>query len=182
MLDWTDSFTHYYYGTGKGKSTAAMGLAMRTLGHGGRVYIGQFIKTMRYGDVLFLERHTTPEECCIELYGSLYGGTGCLLDHVASLADMAAAERGLERAVEQMTSRAYNLVIWDEVSTAVGLGLLSLDRLLAAVRQRPEGCELVLTGRSYYEALGPLCQLVTNFEEVKHYYQQGILARPGIEH
>ena len=66
MSVWERGFVHYYYGTGKGKSTAAMGLVMRTLGHSGRVYIGQFIKTMRYGDILFLEQHTKPEECTIE--------------------------------------------------------------------------------------------------------------------
>ena len=87
---WDRGFVHYYYGTGKGKSTAAMGLAVRTLGHGGRVYIGQFIKTMRYGDVLFLEQHTKREECTIELYGTMYGGTGCLIDHAASPKDVQA--------------------------------------------------------------------------------------------
>lgn len=102
MSVWDRGFVHYYYGTGKGKSTAAMGLAIRTLGHGGRVYIGQFIKTMRYGDVLFLEQHTKREECTIELYGSMYGGTGCLIDHAASPKDVQAAELGLARAVERM--------------------------------------------------------------------------------
>ena len=89
--------------------------------------------------------------------------------------------RGLERAVEQMRSGRYDLVVWDEVSTAVGLGLLSVESLLHAVEQRPEGCELVLTGRHYCEELLPLCQLVTNFVEVKHYYHEGVLARQGIE-
>ena len=170
MSMWERGFVHYYYGTGKGKSTAAMGLAIRTLGHGGRVYIGQFIKTMRYGDVLFLEQHTKREECAIELYGSMYGGTGCLIDHEASPQDVQAAEQGLARAVEQMCSGRYDLVIWDEVSMAVGLGLLRIEALIDAIKKRPDECELVLTGRHYCEELLPYCQLVTNFAEVKHYY------------
>ena len=182
MSVWERGFVHYYYGTGKGKSTAAMGLVMRTLGHSGRVYIGQFIKTMRYGDILFLEQHTKPEECTIELYGSMYGGTGCLIDHKASAEDVQAAEQGLARAVEQMCSGLYDLVIWDEVSMAVGLGLLKVAKLIDAIKKRPDECELVLTGRHYCKELLPHCQLVTNFAEVKHYYHDGVLSRPGIEH
>ena len=159
-----------------------MGLAMRTLGHSGRVYIGQFIKTMRYGDILFLEQHAKPEECTIELYGSMYGGTGCLIDHKASAEDVQAAEQGLARAVEQMCSGLYDLVIWDEVSMAVGLGLLKVAKLIDAIKKRPDECELVLTGRHYCEELLPHCQLVTNFAEVKHYYHDRVLSRPGIEH
>ena len=182
MNMWERGFVHYYYGTGKGKSTAAVGLAIRTLGHGGRVYIGQFIKTMRYGDVLFLEQHTKRKECVVELYGSMYGGTGCLIDHAASPQDVQAAEQGLARAVEQMCSGRYDLVIWDEVSMAVGLGLLRVEALIDAIKKRPDECELVLTGRHYCEELLPYCQLVTNFAEVKHYYHEGVLSRTGIEH
>ena len=130
MSMWERGFVHYYYGTGKGKSTAAMGLAIRTLGHGGRVYIGQFIKTMRYGDVLFLEQHTKREECVVELYGSMYGGTGCLIDHAASAQDVQAAEQGLARAVKHCCSKSVksttfalqlyitneNEIVWNESS------------------------------------------------------------------
>lgn len=95
---------------------------------------------------------------------------------------MQAAEQGLARAVEQMCSGRYDLVIWDEVSMAVGLGLLSADALIEAIKQRPEACELILTGRHYCEELLAHCQLVTNFAEVKHYYQDEVLSRTGIEH
>lgn len=170
-------YTHIYTGNGKGKTTAALGLAFRAAGHGLRSYIGQFMKGQPYGELEAAKRlhpYITVEQ---------YGRPGWV--HVAvppAEEDLRAARAGLEKARSAMRSGQYDLVVLDEILTAHHFHLLSLDEMLDLVGARPEGMELILTGRDAPPELVERADLVTEMREVKHPYQRGVLARAGIEY
>ena len=169
-------YTHIYTGGGKGKTTAALGLAMRAAGAGLRVYLGEFIKEMEYGEIGIL-RERFPE-VKVELFGT---SAGCLIDRQPTEEDLRGAAEGLDRAEEAMKSGDYDLVILDEVTVAVELQLLPEERVLQLMDEKPDSVELVLTGRGATEAMRERADLVTEMEEVKHYYRQGVCSRKGIE-
>jgi cob(I)alamin adenosyltransferase len=167
---------HVYTGEGKGKTTAAMGLALRALGHDRRVFIGQFMKSAASGEVKALE-------CFDRVDVEQFGGSGWVLPHhqVASVhADLACG--GLARASEALRSGSYDLVILDEIDVAISCGLLTTKDCLGLLDARPGDVELVLTGRWAPQALIDRADLVTEMREVKHYYRQGTAARAGIEY
>ena len=166
-------YIHIYTGNGKGKTTAAFGLAVRMLCADKRVYIGQFVKSMKYHETRIEEIF---EGVRIEQYGR-----GCFLDHHPDQQDIAQAKAGLARIGEVLRSGAYDLVVLDEVTIALYFGLLSEDEVLAVLDARHERVEVVLTGRYASQRLIDRADLVTQMQEVKHYYQQGVEARDGIE-
>jgi cob(I)alamin adenosyltransferase len=153
----TKGYVQVYTGDGKGKTTAALGLALRASGHGMRTYIGQFMKGQHYGELDALRDHPyiTIEQ---------YGDVRCIRREEVTPDHVAQAQRGLERAREAMLSGQYDIVVLDEV----------LD-------ERPERVEVILTGRRAPQELIERADLVTEMREIKHYYQQGVLAREGIE-
>lgn len=169
-------FLQIYTGDGKGKTTAALGLAMRAAGAGLRVYIGQFIKEMEYGEIGII-RQRLPE-ITAELFGN---ERGCIIDRKPTAEDVRCAQKGLARAEEVLTGGEYDMVILDELTIPLQLGLLSLEDVLKAVRKKPDNVELVITGRNAPPELIEQADLVTDMKEVKHYYQQGVLSRRGIE-
>ena len=173
-----------YTGDGKGKTTAALGLAVRAAGAGMRVYIGQFIKDQEYHEVPLLRRLGVV----VELYGT---GKGCLIGKHPAQEDLDAINSKLviRRGEEEETAQAalqsgqYDLVILDEINVAWQLGLLQETQLEQLAKLRPQPVELVYTGRGCPPALLQLADLVTEMQEVKHYYHtKGLLAREGIEH
>ncbi len=167
-------YVQVYTGNGKGKSTAAFGLAFRATGRGLRIYVGQFIKAQKYGE---LEASRLVQSyLTIEQYGE-----GEFVVGRATTRGVQLAREGLERAEAAMFSGEYQIVILDEVITAYWLGLLSLKELLDLVELKPQGVELVLTGRGAPPELVARADLVTEMREVKHYYRSGVLAREGIE-
>ncbi|WP_310600817.1 cob(I)yrinic acid a,c-diamide adenosyltransferase [Desulfobulbus sp.] len=167
-------FVQVYTGDGKGKTTAALGLAVRAAGAGLRVYIGQFIKNADYSELNTL-RHLT-ESIVIEQYG-----LGCMLVHVPTGEDIDAARLGLVALDAAMASGAFALVIADEINVACALGLLAEEDLLGLMARRPPEVELVLTGRGAPAAVLERADLVTEMRSVKHYYERGVAARKGIE-
>ena len=167
-------FVHVYTGDGKGKTTAALGLALRAAGAGLRVYIGQFIKNADYSELNSLQR--LADSITVERYG-----LGCMLIHAATPEDIEAARQGLATFGAAMTSGKFDLVIADEINVACALGLLGEQDLLALVARRPAAVELVLTGRGAPASLLDVADLVTEMRAVKHYYEQGVLARKGID-
>lgn len=167
-------FVQIYTGNGKGKTTAALGLALRAAGAGLRVYFGQFIKNADYSEIKALARFAD----CIMVRQF---GRGCFLLTEPAPEDRAAARRALEGLSEALTSRDYDLVIADEANVAVALGLIEPDDLVALIDLRPEQVELVLTGRGAPEAVLARADLVTEMRCVRHYYDRGVLARQGIE-
>jgi cob(I)alamin adenosyltransferase len=167
-------YVQVYTGDGKGKTTAALGLALRASGHGMRTYIGQFMKGQHYGELDALRDHPliTIEQ---------YGDPRCIRREEVTPEHVAQAQRGLERAREALLSGRYDIVVLDEVNVAIWFGLLDVEQVLALLDQRPERVEVILTGRRAPQELVERADLVTEMREVKHYYQQGVIARDGIE-
>ena len=167
-------FVQVYTGDGKGKTTAALGLALRAAGAGLRVYFGQFIKNADYSEIKALARFAD----CITVRQF---GRGCFLLTEPAPEDRAAARRALDAIGEALTSGDYDLVIADEANVAVALGLIEPNDLVSLIDLRPEQVELVLTGRGAPDAVLARADLVTEMRCVRHYYDRGVLARPGIE-
>ncbi len=163
-----------YTGDGKGKSTAALGLALRARGAGLRVFFGQFIKGREYSEIRAL-REVLPE-VTVEQFGH-----GRFIRGVPAPDEIAAARHGLDRLREVMTGGRYDVVIADEACAAVQARLFTEDDLLALLEARPPAVELVLTGREAGPRLQARADLVTDMRCVKHYYEAGLDGRPGIE-
>ncbi|MGD9495748.1 MAG: cob(I)yrinic acid a,c-diamide adenosyltransferase [Armatimonadota bacterium] len=173
MADWQRGYVQVYTGDGKGKTTAALGLALRAAGAGLRVFIGQFVKGMEYCELRALARF--PE---IEV--RRYGRT-CFIDREPQPEDIAAARAGLVEARAEMLSGRWDLVILDEANIATHFGLFAVEELLAVIADKPADVELVVTGRRADPRVIEAADLVTEMREVKHYYERGVKARKGIE-
>jgi cob(I)alamin adenosyltransferase len=169
------AYVQVYTGDGKGKTTAALGLALRASGHGMRTYIGQFMKGQPSGEVDALRGHP-----CITL--ERYGDVRCIRREEVTPEHIAQAHQGLERARQALLSGQYNIVILDEVNVALWFGLLSITDVLSFLDQRPPQIEVILTGRRAPQELLDRADLVTEMREVKHYHERGVMARQGIEH
>jgi cob(I)alamin adenosyltransferase len=173
-------YVQVYTGDGKGKTTSALGLAVRASGHGMRTYIGQFMKGQRYGELDALR-----DNPCITI--EQYGDVRCIHRDEVTPEHVAQAHRGLGRAREAMLGMGiaaedrYDIVVLDEVNVAIWFGLLTVEEVLAFLDERPGHVEVILTGRRAPQELIARADLVTEMREVKHYYQQGVLARRGIE-
>jgi cob(I)alamin adenosyltransferase len=167
-------YVQVYTGDGKGKTTAALGLALRASGHGMRTYIGQFMKGQHYGELDALRDHP-----CITI--EQYGDPGFICREERTPEHVARAHKGLERAREAMLSGEYDIVVLDEVNVAIWFGVLSVEEVLALLDQRPECVEVILTGRRAPRALIDRADLVTEMRVVRHYYTEGVAAREGIE-
>jgi cob(I)alamin adenosyltransferase len=167
-----------FTGNGKGKTTAALGTALRAIGYGHRVAIIQFIKgTWKYGEMDALER--IPE---IELHRSGAGFYKIMGDQLPDEVHRQAAAQGLALAREKMRSGRYQLVILDEINNAVHTGLLRVEDVLGLLDDKPEGLDLILTGRDAAPEVQERADLVTEMREIKHPFQKGILAKKGIDY
>lgn len=165
-------------GDGKGKTTAAVGTAVRACGYGMRVVMIQFIKgPWKSGEQITASR-LAPEFELIKAGKGFYKIMG---DRLPEEVHRRAAEEGFRIAEEKILSGAYDLVILDEVNNAVADGLLDLDRVLSLVDRKPAHVHLILTGRNAHEKLIERAHMVTEMREVKHPYRQGILAQKGID-
>ena len=167
-------YVQVYTGDGKGKTTAALGLALRASGHGMRTYIGQFMKGQRYGELAALEDHPF---IVVEQYGDIR----CIRREEVTAEHVAQAQQGLSRARTALLSGEYDIVVLDEINVTIWFGLLSVEEVLALLDERPSHVEVILTGRRAPEELIARADLVTEMREVKHYYVQGVPARRGIE-
>lgn len=176
--EFTKGYVQVYTGNGKGKTTAAIGLAVRALGAGLRVFFAQFIKGGRYSEIEMLEDIASRSEGA--LMCKQYG-TGCFIMREPSEADRDAAREGVRDVLAALRNGSYQLVILDEANVAVSLGLLDEADLLRLIEEKPDSTELVFTGRNAPPKLIERADLVTEMTEVKHYYQKGVMARKGIE-
>jgi cob(I)alamin adenosyltransferase len=147
---------------------------VRAAGAGLRVFIAQFIKSGRYSEIDALARFGDQIVC--RQYGR-----GCWLEGEPSEEDIRLAGEGLDEVRNIILSGEYQVVILDEACVANWFKLLEVSDLLDLIDVRPERLELVFTGRRADPALIERADLVTEMREVKHYYQQGVLARKGIE-
>jgi cob(I)alamin adenosyltransferase len=167
-------YVQVYTGDGKGKTTAAMGLALRAAGAGLRVFIAQFVKSEKYSEVIALERLSDLITC--RQYGS-----GCWLQGQPGDEDIQLARSGLDEVRKILSAGRHDVVILDEANIATHFGLLSADDLTALIDIKPPAVELVFTGRKADPRLIARADLVSEVREIKHYYQKGILARKGID-
>ena len=167
-------YVHIYTGNGKGKTTAALGLALRAAGAGFRVYIAQFAKGMEYSELKALEK----------LSGNItlrQFGRSCFIEREPENADYSLAENGMREIGEAVTSGEYKMVILDEANIATWFNLITVEALLELIDSKPNDVEIVLTGRYADQRLLERADLVTEMKEVKHYYNRGVMARVGIE-
>jgi cob(I)alamin adenosyltransferase len=167
-------YIQVYTGDGKGKTTAALGLTLRAVGAGLKVYIAQFIKKGDYSEISALKK--LSRNVTIEQFGC-----GRFPKGKASDQDIGLAQKGLERIKEIFASGQYNVVILDEANVAVSLGLFSVESLLALMEQKPADVEMIITGRNAAAAVIEKADLVSQVHAVKHYFQKGVKARIGIE-
>ena len=167
-------YVHVYTGNGKGKTTAALGLAIRAAGAGMRVYIAQFVKGMHYSELDALDRYA--DRITLKQYGR-----DCFIEKAPDPEDIRAARQGLEEVKGILASGDYQMVILDEANIATRYNLFSPDELIDLIRSKPETVELVITGRNADPKVVAMADLVTEMKEVKHYYNSGVEARPGIE-
>jgi len=165
---------HIYTGDGKGKTTAAFGLALRAAGHGKAVYVGQFLKGRPYGEIAMLADNALIK---IEQFGT----RDCLTPDTIGSVDVDKAKDGLAQSRRAIASGSYDVVILDEIDIALLFGLLSVKDVLELLDCRPAHVELVMTGRMAPPTLIARADLVTEMKEVKHYFRDGVLARAGIE-
>jgi cob(I)alamin adenosyltransferase len=165
-----------YTGNGKGKTTAALGLAFRALGRGLAVHMIQFVKGVeRCGEHLAAERFA-PCFTVVQM-----GHNGWLGREEPGPEAVRMAREAFEMAREAVTCGRYDIVILDEINTAVSHRLVAVEELLRLIREKGEHVELVLTGRNAAPEVIEAADLVTEMREVKHYYKAGVKARIGIE-
>ena len=174
--DWTQGYIHVYTGDGKGKTTAALGLALRAAGAGLRVLFAQFVKGMRYSEIAALER--LSDLVTVRQYGR-----SCFIRREPEREDIDAARAGLAeiRAMFDRGGDGYRLFILDEANIATHFRLFPVEELLDLMDLKPRDAEVVITGRKADPRVLERADLVTEMREVKHYYAKGVEARTGIE-
>ena len=167
-------YVQVYTGDGKGKTTASLGLSLRAAGAGLRVYIAQFIKSGDYSEIKALRRF--DDLITIEQFG-----LGRFIKGRPSDADIQAGAEGIAKLKQVFAEGSHDVVIAEEGNTAAACGLFPVETLLELIAARPESVELVITGRGADPRVIARADLVTEMQAVKHYYEQGVAARVGIE-
>ncbi|MFH1077254.1 MAG: cob(I)yrinic acid a,c-diamide adenosyltransferase [Pseudomonadota bacterium] len=169
-------YVQVYTGDGKGKTTAAFGLALRAAGAGLKVFIAQFVKggdnpyneinaCLRFSDLIAVKQY----------------GRGCFIGKEPHADDVRMAHEGLQDIRQAVISNIYDMVILDEANIAVHYGLITVEKLLEIIKVKRDGIELVITGRYAHPLIIEKADLVTEMIEVKHYFSHGVMARDGIE-
>ena len=167
-------YIHVYTGNGKGKTTAALGLAIRAVGAGKKVYFAQFVKGKPYSENEAVKKYIP--DITIKQFGM-----GCFIVEKPTDADIQAAQNGLAEVAVILKSEKYNVVVLDEATIALYYRLFSIREFLDVLKNKNPETEVVVTGRYAPRSLTHLADLVTEMQEVKHYYSNGVEARKGIE-
>ena len=168
-----NGMVHVYTGNGKGKTTSAIGLAVRAAGAGLNVYIGQFAKGRKYSELNSLKKFNNID---IEQFGRKK-----FIKNNAEAIDIKKAKEGYKRIEKILKTNYYDLVILDEANIAVYFDLFTVEDLLELLEKRNKEIEVILTGRMAAKKIIEYADLVTEMKEIKHYYKKGITARKGIE-
>lgn len=167
---------HVYTGDGKGKTTAALGLAFRASGHGLKTYIIQFMKGKRnYGELLTVRKFSTN----LSIFPA--GRDQFVNRRSPDPVDIDLAKKGLARAKEIIKEDKYDILVLDELNVALDYKLVDLSDVMALIKNKPAKMEIVLTGRYAPKEIMEAADLVTEMREVKHYYKEGIASRKGID-
>jgi len=167
-------YIQVYTGNGKGKTTAALGLAIRAAGAGLKVFIAQFIKMGEYSEIKALKRFN--DLITVEQFG-----TGRFIKGKPSASDIESARKGVEKIKAAFSLGHHHVVIMEEANVAAKLGVLSVEDILEIMDRKPKDVELVITGRGADFRIIEKADLVTEMKEIKHYFHKGVKARIGIE-
>jgi len=167
-------YVQVYTGNGKGKTTASLGLALRAVGAGLKVFIGQFVKGQIYSEIKAIRESLT--NITVEQYGG-----ECFIGKNPTQKEIILAQNGLNEVRKIVSSGQYDLVILDEANIATYFKLIDPIDLLDIIQHKPDHVELVITGRNADKRIIEAADLVTEMKEVKHYYQNGVKSRKGIE-
>lgn len=173
---YSQGLVQIYTGNGKGKTSAALGLAVRASGHGAKVHIIFFMK----GDFPYGELETLSKLPNVSF--QTFGHEHFVDPRNVKTEEKEQAQAALEAASKALGINKFDLVVLDEINVASAWKLLEVDDVLALIASKPKHVELVLTGRYADQRLIDKADLVTNMEEVKHPYNSGIEARKGIEY
>ena len=174
MKAYKQGYVQVYKGDGKGKTTAAIGLAVRAAGAELKVFIVQFLKMGDYSEIKSLKKFS--ENITVEQFGRGRFRQGKPLPE-----DVESAKKGLEKVKSVMNSGEYDIVILEEANIAVWKGLFSEQDLLDIIDAKPMDVELVVTGRGATPKVIERADLVTEMKRIKHYYHKGVRGRVGIE-
>lgn len=169
-----NGYVQVYTGAGKGKTTAALGISLRAAGAGLHVFFAQFVKGMDYSELKALKRFDDLIE--LRQYG-----TGCFIFGKPDKKDIESARKGLQELKHVISSGRYKVVVLDEANIATHYNLFSVDALLELVDMRPADVEIIITGRYADKRIIEKADLVTEMQEIKHYFSKGVKARKGIE-
>jgi len=170
-------YIQVYTGNGKGKTTAALGLALRAAGRDKKTYIAQFMKKGEYGELLSVAKYLN-EFITIEQFG--LPGFHYTGEEVTE-EELQAALAGVDAVNQAIASKKYDIIILDEVNVLLYFKIIAPELILKIIDEKPEDIELVLTGRNAPEDILKRADLVTEMKEVKHYYVKDVPARLGIE-
>lgn len=166
-------------GNGKGKTTSALGMALRACGHGLRLCIIQFMK----GDLYAGEWDGIKMlDCAIELHSTGKGFCGIQGNPYPWAEHRANAQDAIDLVREKMAAGAFDIIILDEINNAVKLKLVDLEQVLDILRDKPPAMHLILTGRNAHPEIIELADTVSEVNEIKHAYRQGIEPQPGIDY
>ncbi|MGP8154135.1 MAG: cob(I)yrinic acid a,c-diamide adenosyltransferase [Smithella sp.] len=163
-------------GNGKGKTTAAFGQALRAIGQGYNVFILQFMKGRKYGELIAAEKYLP--NLTIRLFGL---DSFVMRDNPAAI-DIELAQKGLDAARKAIISGKYDMVILDEINVALDFKLIMLKEVIELIKNKPPALDLILTGRYAPEEIIKLADTVSEVKEIKHHYTAGIKDRVGIEY
>jgi len=162
-----------YTGEGKGKTTASLGLAIRAVGAGLKVYIAQFCKKRQYSELKVLRKIKGIK---VEQFGRRY-----FIKGRPSEEDKRLAKKGLEKVKKIIQEKKYDVVIMDEINICFYFKLLKVKELIEIIKSLPKNIEIILTGRYAPKEIIKIADLVSEIKEIKHYFKKGIIARKGIE-
>lgn len=174
-----DGLVIVYTGKGKGKTTAALGMALRAIGHDHKICMIQFIKgSWHYGEMSSSKR-LEPE---FELTAVGKGFVGILDDKTPKEVHEKIAQEAIQISREKILSEKYDIIILDEINYAVNLGLVEMQQVLDLIKIKPQKVSLVLTGNHVKQEIIDAADLVTEMKEIKHPFQRGIRAKKGIDY
>jgi len=173
-----DGLTIVYTGKGKGKTTAALGIALRAVGYGKKICMIQFIKgSWHYGEMDSSKR-LEPE---FEMVAVGKGFVGIIDDKTPKVEHEKIAKEAIKISIEKIQSEKYDIVILDEINYAINLNLVKVEDVLNLIKSKPPGIDLVLTGNYAKDEIIELADLVTEMKEIKHPFQRGVKAKKGID-
>ncbi len=172
-----DGLIIVHTGNGKGKTTAALGLALRAIGHNMNVLVLQFIKGSRHTGELDTAQKLKPNLKIVQL------GLGFIRMHEGKYPEeiLENARVSWDYARQEIFSDLYDMVVLDEINYMIDYGLLNVNDVVTLLQEKPKGLTMVLTGRNAHDKIIELADIVTEMREIKHYYQEGEKARKGIE-